>query len=112
MGKALVRMRALMRTQPRVMPPTVVQEFVDLGKRVFSLREFAGVPFRPKFHLMLHMCADARFAGNPHYYHTFLDEDYNGRLAKLAATCHRLTWHKNVLANFRYAFSSGSKRRR
>ena len=66
-------------------------------------RPLAGLRGPPKWHLMLHIGARAGFSGNPHFHTTFLDEDWNGRVAKLAAGCHRMTWHKRVLAGFRYA---------
>jgi hypothetical protein len=42
---------------------------------------------------------------------TFLDESYNGRLAAIASSAHRMTWHRRVLSSFRYAFSASSNKR-
>ena len=92
------------------MPPAALQELVDQVKRAFVLRPLAGIRGPPKWHLMLHIAARAGFSGNPQFHTTFLDEDWNGRVAKLAAGCHRMTWHKRVLAGFRYAYSFSDHR--
>ena len=47
--------------------------------------------------------------GNPFACRTFLDEDYNGRLAKVAKGCHRLTWHRRLVATSRWAHSHVNK---
>ena len=46
------------------------------------------------------------------FYATFLDEDYNGRVKKIASSLNRYTWHASLLTNFRWLFhrKSGSKR--
>ena len=88
-----------------------LQRLSDHARRAFTLREDAGVPFAPKWHLCLHLVCRADVAGNPHFCSTFVDEDYNGRLAKLAAVCHRATWCRRVLAGFRQVYSRPAKRR-
>ena len=111
-GEALLRVRRIQQESPRAMSAPQVQELVDAAKEAFVLRERAGVPFTPKWHLMLEMVAKARTMGNPKFYHTFLDEDYNGRLAAVARACHRLTWHMSVLKNSRWAFTTKAIKRR
>ena len=112
MGDALLGMHDCMRRNPRVFPSGEHQTFVDLAKRVFLLAEPTGVPRTPKFHLMLHLARRSGFQGNPLYYHTFLDEGYNGKLAKVAAGCHRLTFYPRLLATFKRSFSKAAKARR
>lgn len=110
-GRAFGAMADVMKRGQRVLQAGELQRFVDATITAFQHRAPAGIPWTPKWHLMLHVAARARLAGNPQFYHTFLDEDYNGRVAKMAAACHRLTWHKTLLANFRRTFSALDTRR-
>ena len=104
----------MLKSHGRNSPPRAVQKFVDASIKSFQNREPADIPWTPKWHLMLHVAARAGPAGNPRFYSTFLDEDYNGRAKKMAAACHKLTWHRTLLANFRVTCSSpgASKRAR
>ena len=79
-----VRMRDVMRPTPRV-------------QRAFVLRPLASIRGPPKWRLTLHIGARAGFSGNPQFHNTFLDEDWNDRVAKLAAGCHRITWEKRTI---------------
>ena len=110
-GEGLRRTKNVMRDNPRVLPPHALQELLDSVKRAFSCREAAGIPWTPKWHLMLHLASKARVAGNPRFYSTFVDEDFNGRVAKIACACHRLTWYRGVMSHFRVQYSSASRRR-
>ena len=110
-GDSLVRCRNVMRSSQKVMSPQELQTLVDNATRAFSLREQAGIPWAPKWHMFLHMCHRAHKFGNPQYQSTFLDESYNGRLAEIAGSCHRMTWHRRVLGSFRYVYSSVCRKR-
>ena len=111
-GDSLIAARDLMRRSPDVMDAAACEELCEHARRAFVLRPQAGIPFTPKWHLFLHICHYALARGNPRSYSTFVDEGFNGRLAKLAATCYKLTWYDRVLMNFRSAFSQGAKRAR
>ena len=106
-GEALFQARHMMRSGPKVFSAAAAQQFVDHLSRAFILRERAGVAWAPKWHLMLHMAHQAYHKGNPHVYTTFLDESFNGKVALLAAGCHKCTWHHRFLAHFRWAYSTG-----
>jgi hypothetical protein len=110
-GEALVKCRNIMRVSPRQMPSELFQGLVDNATRAFNLRELACIPWAPKWHMFLHMAHRARRTGNPALQATFLDESYNGRLASIAASAHRMTWHRRVLSSFRFAFSIRSMKR-
>ena len=110
-GNALAGVQDLMVSSPTALDDMTLQRLVDFARRACSLREAAGVAFLPKWHLFLHICQRARFAGNPAWYNTFVDEGHNGRLAKLAAKCHRTTWFHRVLAAFRFVESRAVRRR-
>ena len=103
--------QAIMRGNPRVLPPSALQSLADNAKRAFGLRAPVGIPWAPTWHMYLHMCHRAREMGNPQFYSTVLDESYNGRLALLARACHKMAWHGRVLNSFRIAFTLPKRRR-
>ena len=109
-GDALVRMKKIMRSSGVRMAPDHCQELIDCAKRALALREAARIPLKPKWHLMLHLLGQAFRKGNPKSYSTFVDESLNGVLAKLAAGCHSLTWHRSVLAHFWVQKMTGARR--
>jgi hypothetical protein len=102
-GNALVQLRNTMRESPQRMSADQAQQLVDCAKTAFVYRAAAGIPFTPTWHLMLHLASDAWSSGNPGCLATFLDESLNGFLAKMAASSHRLTWHRSVLAAFNWS---------
>ena len=111
MGNDLIAAKQIFASSQRVLTANALQALCDQARRAFALREAAGVPWQPKFHLYLHLCERARFHGNPQFYTTFADEGYNGRLSMLASQLHRLTFFRRVLANFRVSFSSRKKQK-
>ena len=116
-GSSLVAMRDLMRYSPRKLSVAAAQRLFDLAKRAFTLRLQTSIPMVPKWHLMLHLAADSYWRGNPQFYSTFADEGANGMLSKICAACHRSTWFRSVLVNWRLASSyvrgaTRSRRRR
>ena len=112
LGEALLELRRLCRECPRRLAVAQADALAGVAKRAAMLREPAGVPFTPKWHLMLHLACDSLWRGNPQTYGTFMDENLNGFLGKLAAHCHRTTWYKSVLGNFRMAITRGHAGRR
>ena len=111
-GDAICRMLVVLRKSPRVLSPAQYKELVGCATTACQLRADAGIKFIPKFHLMLHLVANARFSGNPNYHNTFVDEHWNGELKKLAACCYRRTWYFRVLTEFRYRLRLDRKRAR
>lgn len=112
LGISLVVVKDTMRGCGRVLDVPAYQTIVDNAKRAFVLRENAVVHWAPKWHMLLHLVGGALIYGNPVYYTTFLDEDYNGRLATLASKLHRSTWYARIIGSFRIAFSVRRVRRR
>ena len=47
--------------------------------------------------------------GNPKYYTTYLDEGYNGRIAKICRGSHRMTWEQSVFSKFASRYNGGLK---
>eukprot|EP00974_Lingulodinium_polyedra_P098687 9564397-Lingulodinium_polyedra.AAC.1 len=61
-------MQHSMRRCPRDMPPAEIQRYVDSTIAAFQHRATAQIPWTPKWHLMLHIAARVRTAGNPRFY--------------------------------------------
>ena len=110
-GGSLALMRNIMRTEPTRMSDKACMQLADAAKRAMTLRAAAGVPLKPKWHLMLHLFRHARKKGNPASYSTFVDEGLNGKLAKMARGCHALTWHRSLLSTFRWVSKRGVRKR-
>lgn len=77
----------------------------------------AGVPERPKVHLMMHIPLRAAQEGSPALHATWADETLNRRLASCGLSAHRLVWGVRVLAHFaaasgRQGAARAAKRRR
>ena len=109
-GNSLVACRAVMAESGPVLNAGQHADLCHHARVAFEARDEAGIPFTPKWHLFLHICERAIRQGNPRFQSTFVDEGYNGRLAALAACCHRMTWYKRVLAGFRGVFTMPKKR--
>ena len=78
------------------------QGLIDAAITFLSLRERAGIPYKPKMHLMVHMAANATRFGNPRLLGTWLDEGLNRQLANVCRSAHSAVWHRRVLATFNH----------
>ena len=99
-GEALQEYFNLMADAPRNVPPATLQKMHDAVKRHLLLSRRAGVPMRPKHHLMIHLVARTAKHGNPSYYATFTDEGVNRLLKKVGAAAHRSVWEVRCLIHF------------
>ena len=120
-GTSLLEVRRILSAKRHRLDVATAQALVDAAKGAAAAREDAGIPFTPKWHLMMHLVCDVAWRGGPQVYATWFDENLNGFLGSLAKRCHRLTWHRSVLAYFKKgvteggagdAASSAKKRRR
>ena len=82
----------LLKTTPRSVPLETQQKSLIEYKRFNVLFARAGGELHPKNHLMLHCFQEVKHFGNPKWYHCYLDESFNGVIAKIARSCHRLSW--------------------
>ena len=60
--------------------------------RFICLCARAGVPRLPKAHLVYHFLQKASSKGNPRMYSTYVDESYNGVIARICRSVHRRGW--------------------
>ena len=110
-GTSLSGMLALLKSSPRVLSPTVVQQ-VHTQLVVFYRACLAiEVPMQFKFHMMAHIVHASSTLGNPWHCSTFEDEAYNGKLVPIAASAHRAVWHARTLVGFRQAFGDAAPKR-
>ena len=68
--------------------------------------ETAGVPMRPKLHLLLHIPLRALQEGRPALHATWADETLNRVVALLGNVAHSRVWEQRVLASFEQHISA------
>jgi hypothetical protein len=86
----------LMKSSPRTVPRDTQEKLFMEYKRFNVLFTRSGGIMHAKNHLMLHLFQEVSHFGNARFYHTYLDESFNGTLAKIARSCHRLNWSEVV----------------
>jgi len=73
---------------------------LDNAKRFAVMCQRAGVPMRPKMHLLMHVALRALVEGNPSMHVTWQDETLNRLVASIGAGAHRRVWGLRVLERF------------
>lgn len=101
-GEALVQYLQVTRGAPPKLRPGQRQAVMDAMLRFLALREEAGIPWKPKMHLMLHLAHQTGKFGNPLAGATWHDEGLNRHLAAVCRSSHAAVFHKRVLATFRH----------
>ena len=86
----------LIKSSTRTVSDQHVESMQKSYSRFFVLYERAGGNVTPNFHLMLHAISQATRYGAPKWFATYVDEAFNGVLASIAKTCHKLTWAETV----------------
>ena len=99
-GQALLKYLEITRKHGQHLPAAARQELVDCAVRYLALREPAGLPWRPKCHMFLHLVFESRVFGNPRVTGNWVDEGLNRRLAKVCAASASAVWARRVLATF------------
>ena len=102
-GECLVRYLSLTRASPLVLTRKTLQGIADSFARFLTLRQDAGIAWKPKAHLMVHMPQDAAFFGNPYLNGTWVDESLNSKLAVVAQSAHISVWSQRIMACFGHA---------
>ena len=99
-GEAMQQYFELLDEAPRNVPAATLQKMYDAMKRHIILAKLAGVPLKPKHHLVLHLVARTAKHGNPGYYATFTDEGINKLLKHVGQAAHRSVWEVRVFVHF------------
>ena len=73
-GEALVTYMQVTRSAAAQLRPAERQRLADAFIRFLKLREAAGIPYKPKMHLMLHLALQSNRFGNPKDVGTWFDD--------------------------------------
>ena len=115
-GRALERYLTITRSCGNILKVSDRQGLVDSAVRFLSVRAQAGIDFKPKMHLFVHLCVSAGRFGNPLFVATWEDEGMNMQLAAVSRTAYATVWSRRVLATFAHPAGplgpSASKRTR
>ncbi len=76
-----------------------MQRMYDAVLQLVRLWDAAGIPYKPKMHLLVHMLQQTQFSGNPANYSTFFDEGLNKVLASVSRAAHRTVWELRIFAH-------------
>lgn len=98
----------VLRTSPRDMDDASRQKALFHYTRFVILFDRCGGNLTPKFHLLVHQVQEYKHFGNARYYHTYVDESFNGLVAKMARASHRLCWAESVFKKLSVARKLGS----
>jgi hypothetical protein len=99
-GRALERYMTITRSSGFHLSIADRQGLVDAAIRFLCVREAAGIHYKPKMHLMLHLVVSAGRFGNPRCLGTWVDEGLNMRLAAVCRSSYASVWSRRVLATF------------
>ena len=87
------------------------EAYVNAVKIHIANLEGMGIGFKPKHHMLMEHAAKLLKHGAPHLSGTWVDETRNGDLKPIAATSHRMVWHRRILRTFRTSFGLAKRRR-
>jgi len=108
-GQALVQYMKITRRSPLRVAPADHQALVDTAIRFMTLREKAGIPYKPKMHLYIHLVYNSGRLGDPLHLGTWIDEGLNRQLAAVCRSAHKAVWHRRVLATFNHSAGPTAK---
>jgi len=99
-GRSAVSFETVMNTHSRSFSCDQKNALFHHYHRFVTIYLQAGGQVIPKVHLMYHLIYESERKGNPKFYQTYHDETMNGIVAKIAASCHRLTWARSIMRKF------------
>ena len=109
-GREAVLFNELLKSNARLVPKNVQEKMMFHYSRFFTLFDRAGGNITPKFHLLYHGIFQISVYGNPRYFATYVDESFNGAIAAIARSCHRLTWTESIFRKLAAIEKLDSKR--
>ena len=95
-GQSAMSFDAVLARHDRNMTTEASQELFMHYNRFIVLCKRAAVPLLPKAHLMYHAIQRSLTQGNPRTYTTYIDESYNGAIARVCRSVHRRGWAEAV----------------
>ena len=102
----------VLKHSPRRMEVESLQKLHDHLLNLILYWEGAGLAFKPKMHLLVHLVYNASWSGNPSYHTTFADEGMNRVLADIARSAHRAVFEYRIFAHFDKLSEVSGKRRK
>ena len=102
-GRALVRYMDITGSQPFQLSLAAHRDLVDSCVVFLNLREAAGLAYKPKMHLFVHLVQDASGRGNPRLLGNWLDEGLNMHLASVCRAARSAVWSRRIIATFAHA---------
>jgi hypothetical protein len=111
-GEALIGFMDVLKSSPRRMDVESLQRLHDHTLNLILYWDGAGLAFKPKMHLLVHLVHFASWSGNPSYHTTFADEGMNKILADIARSAHRAVFEYRVFAHFNLLCELPAKRRK
>ncbi len=100
-GHALSAIYQALRRDVPVLPEERCRSMVTSARRFLRCWRQANGKFTPKFHYLLHLCEQARSAGNPSFFHTYPDEAFHRRVKRVATRVHSTRFACRVLARLK-----------
>ena len=91
-GRAALKFDAILAGHERSVDESTCQQLFDEYNAFICISARAGVPVLPKAHLMYHLLQRSLTKGNPRMYTTYVDESYNGVIARVCRSVHRKGW--------------------
>ena len=95
-GEAALAFDQILAKHTRQIGDSELLELYDRYNEFVHLSARAGVSTSPKTHLMYHCIQRSFERGNPRAYTTYVDESYNGAIAKVCRSVHRANWALSV----------------
>jgi hypothetical protein len=99
-GEALVTYMTITRSAGWKLSTSEQQGLTNAMLQFLTNRQPAGIPYKPKMHLFVHLVLSVEKHGNPRLVGTWKDESLNMQLANVCRSANTAVWHKRVLATF------------
>ena len=91
-GQSAQSFDSVLAANSRVLSEEACEQLMMHYNRFIVLCDRAGVDILPKAHLMYHCIQRSLRKGNPRTYSTYVDESYNGAIARVCRSVHRRGW--------------------
>ena len=109
-GISLSRFVHICDKSPYVLPDATVASLFGVLEQFCEYGALAGLPTKPKRHLLMHLVERSHYHGNPASYAVWMDESLNRTLANISRSAHRSVWELRVLSHYeRFEASRPSK---
>ena len=95
-GEEALKFDAVLARHSRTIDTETCTSLFNHYNTFICLCDRANLPILPKAHMMYHCVQRALRHGNPRMYSTYIDESYNGNIARVRRSVHRQGWALGV----------------